>query len=88
MDKDQVLETEEFEEIYEYLKETHEKISKSIVADQEKIEELSKVQENNTNLFQSLQNKLKSTINHFSESCLVQLIAVLFCIVIILLLKL
>lgn len=70
------------------LKSSYEAIAQELEVTQDFIKEAEKVSIDNDNQYISLSNKLKRLVNSFSTSCLVQTIAILFCIFIILLLKL
>jgi predicted PurR-regulated permease PerM len=72
---------EELEEIYLNIEKENE-INKDY------IKEVEDIQNFNFKIHQSLSNKMKKIVDRFSVSFLVQLIAVLFCLFLILLLKL
>ena len=70
------------------LQETYKVMSVEFESNTNSIEEITKIQERNEMEQRSLLLKFKKFTNFMSESCLVQTIAVLICIIIILLLKL
>lgn len=82
------IEVEDLEEKYQEIVGTYKIISEEYKDQQSKITELVKEQDKNLFLEDSLLFKFRRLTNLMSESCLVQIIAILFCIVVILLLKL
>ncbi|OMJ72451.1 hypothetical protein SteCoe_29107 [Stentor coeruleus] len=82
------VEVEDLEDKYDEILGKYKIISEDYKDQQSKISELVKEQDANTFLEDSLLFKFRRFTNMMSESCLVQIIAILFCIVVILLLKL
>lgn len=82
------IEVEDLEEKYHEIAGTYKIISEEYKDQQSIISELVKEQDKNIFLEDSLLFKFRRFTNMMSESCLVQVIAILFCIVVILLLKL
>ena len=70
------------------LEEVYNKISTENHKNKEMIEEAEEIQDFNFKASTSLNWKIKTLVDRFTVSCLVQIIAVLICIFIILLLKL
>ena len=88
MDKEDFLEIDTLNETYDVLNENFKVISQDYEDQKSKTEEIINLQEKNEFLQDSLLLKFKKFTNFMTESCLIQSIAVLFCILVILLLKL
>ena len=88
MEKQDYVDTEELEVKIKDLSDTYKIIGQDFEDQQVKIAQVTKQEDEIETLQSSLLFKLKKLTNCMSESCLVQLIAILFCVLVILLIKL
>jgi uncharacterized membrane protein len=88
MDKEDYLETEDIEIKLHELQEVHKDICVQFEDVKNTIEDINRQQQNNQSLYNRVIERLRNFSNLMTEPCLIQVIAILFCIVVILIIKL